>query len=346
MERHYFDHNQPQGSMSLMNLRNSLRALFQGDIMPLRPRASFVLDDMEYATDSQAQSAWSGAGCAVTHSLVKQEGNFALQVVIDATPNRQVTRIKALDLSGFKEILLWERCSGVSQAFRFFLEDGSGHVSYWLLTSHATANTWKQDILNLAVPDGNNGTPAVLSNITDFGFYQLPASQTFIFDTIKARCGMSVAIDSCEIGSFYKQAYIGGQPISMTAKSSPVITAPAANPRIDILVVNSAGTLSWVVGTEAANPVPNWTGIPSARIPICLVYCKNTMSKVVDYEDKDANPNEGFIYSDIRPLYWAAVSNLSALSDVSISGLANNHVLRYNSTSGKWENKTPRAVYA
>jgi hypothetical protein len=67
---------------------------------------------------------------------------------------------------------------------------------------------------------------------------------------------------------------------------------------------------------------------------------------VVDYEEKDANPNEGFIYSDIRPLYWAAVSNLSALSDVSISGLANNHVLRYNSTSGKWENKTPRAVYA
>ena len=46
MERHYFDHNQPQGSMSLMNLRNSLRALFQGDLMPLRPRARFVLDDM------------------------------------------------------------------------------------------------------------------------------------------------------------------------------------------------------------------------------------------------------------------------------------------------------------
>ena len=346
MERHYFDHNQPQGSMSLMNLRNSLRALFQGDLMPLRPRASFILDDMEYATDAQAQGSWSGAGCAVTHSAVKQEGNFALQVAIDATPDRQVTKIKALDLSAFKEILLWQRCSGVSQSFRFFLEDGSGHVSYWLLTSDASANTWKQDTLDLYSPDGNNGSFADLSLITDYGFYQLPASQTFIFDTIKARCGMSVAIDSSESGGFYKQAYIGSQPVSMAAKASPVITAPAANPRIDILVVNSAGALSWITGAEAATPVPNWAGIPSARIPICLVYCKTTMAKVVDYEDKDANPNEGFIYSDIRPLYWAAVSNLSALSDVSISGLANNHALRYNSGTGKWENKTPRAVYA
>lgn len=346
MERHYFDSNQPQGSMSLMNLRNSLRALFQGDLMPLRPRASFVLDDMEYATDSQAQSSWFGAGCAVSHSSTKQEGNFALAVVIDATPNRQVTRIKALDLAAFKEILLWQRCSGASQTFRFFLEDASGHVSYWLLTSDATANTWKQDTLNLYAPDGNNGSYADLSLITDYGFYQLPASQTFIFDTIKARCGMSVAIDSCSIGSFYKQAYIGGQPISMEAKASPAVTAPSANPRIDILVVDSAGTLAWIVGTEAASPVPNWAGIPSARIPICLVYCKTTMVKIVDYEDKDAHSNEGFIYSDIRPLYWASVSNLSALSDVSISGLANNHALRYNSSLGKWENKTPRAVYA
>ena len=346
MERHIFDPNQPQGSMSLMNLRNTLRALFQGDVMPLRPRASFVLDDMEYPTDAQAQNAWTGAGCTVTHSTVKQEGNFAIQVAIDATPDRQVTRIRFINIAGFKEILLWERCSGASQVFRFFLEDGLGNVSYWIITSDPTADTWKQEILDLETPDGNNGSPADLSNITDFGFYQLPASQTFIFDTIKARCGMNVAVDSCEIGSFYKQAYIGGEPISMTAKSSPLLTAPSANPRIDILIIDSAGVLSWVGGTEAATPVPNWEGIPSARIPICLVYLKTTMSKVVDYEEKDANPNEGFIHSDIRPLYWAAVSNLSALSDVSISGLTDNDALRYNETTGKWENKPPRAVYA
>jgi len=155
-----------------------------------------------------------------------------------------------------------------------------------------------------------------------------------------------VAVDSCEIGSFYKQAYIGGQPLSMTAKSSPAITAPSANPRIDILIIDSVGVLSWIEGTEAATPVPNWTGIPSARIPICLVYLKTTMAKVVDYEEKDSNPNEGFIHSDIRPLYWAAVSNLSALSDVSISGLIDNDALRYNTITGKWENKPPRAVYA
>lgn len=346
MERHIYDPNQPQGSMSLENLRNSLRALFQGDIMPLRPKATLMLDDMEYPTDALVQSAWFGSGITVTHSAVKQEGNYALQVAVGPTPDRQVTKIRMLDLSAFKEIKLWQRCSGSNQAFRFFLEDGSGHVSYWLLTSDATADTWKQDTLNLSAPDGNNGTFANLSDITDFGFYQLPANQTFIFDTVKARCGLNVAVDSCEIGSFYKQVYVGSQPISLIAKSSPAITPPSGNPRIDILVVDSAGALAWVTGDEAASPVPKWSSVPGGRIPICLVYCKTTMARVVDYEEKDPNPNEGYIYSDIRPLYWASVSNLAGLSDVAISGLANNHALRYNSGTGKWENKTPRAVYA
>ncbi len=345
MERHVFDPNQPQGSMSLENLRNSLRALFQGDLFPLRPRASMVLDDMEYSTDALAQAKWSGTGITVTHSVVKQEGNYALQCVIDATPNRQVTTIKVLNLSGFKQITLWQRCSGVSQAFRFFLEDNLGHVSYWNLTSHATAGTWKLDTLTLATPDGNNGTPAVLSNITDFGFYQLPASQTFIFDTIKAVCGLNVAVDSALVAGFYQNIYIGSTRLTFSGGASALITAPGANPRIDLLTINAAGVLEWTQGSEATNPAE--PSFPTGKFPICLIYCKPTMTKVVDFEFKDANPNEGYIYKDVRPLYLLGMSSFLALTDcpASYAGQAGKSV-RVKADETGLEFAFPNATYA
>ena len=65
MEKHIFDPNQPGGSMSLENMRNVLRALFQGDLFALRPRAAMVMEDFEYPTDALAQSAWGGTGEAL-----------------------------------------------------------------------------------------------------------------------------------------------------------------------------------------------------------------------------------------------------------------------------------------
>lgn len=322
MERHIFDPNQPQGAMSLMNLRNALRALFQGDLMPLRPRASMILDDMEYALDASAAAAWSGTGVTVTKSTTKQEGNYALQCVIDATPNRQVTRIQVLELSAYKTVMLWHRCDDASQSFRFFVEDSEGNVSYWNLTSHGTADTWKQDTLILATPDGNNGTTADLSDITDWGYYQLPASKTFLFDTIIAQVGMTVAVEPALVANYYAQIYIGSAHLSFAGGSAPAISAPSANPRIDLLAINNAGVLSWTTGTEASTPVePTY---PSGKIPICLVYQKTTMTKVVNFEDKDANPNEGYIYRDVRPLMLLGMSAFLALTDcpASYSGQA------------------------
>ena len=300
MERHIFDQNQPQGSMSLLNLRNALRGLFQGDLMPLRPRASLVIDDMEYSTDALAQAAWSGTGLTVSKSTTKQEGNYAVQAVVDATANRDLQQVKSMDLSAFKEITVWHRCSDISQSFRFYVEDSSANRSYWNLTSHGTADTWKQDTLTIASPDGNSGTPATLSAITKFGYYQLPASKTFIFDTIKSTCGLNVAVDSALIASFYQQVYLGVNRITFSGGSSPTITPPASNPRIDLLVLNSSNTLEWVTGTEASSPTE--PTFPTDKVPICLVYCKTTMAKVVEFEDNAANPNEAYIYKDVRPL--------------------------------------------
>jgi hypothetical protein len=287
--------------MSLLNLRNALRGLFQGDLMPLRPRASLILDAMEYGTDAAAAAAWAGAGLTVTKSTTKQEGNYSAQAVVDATANRDLQQSKALNLSGFKQITLWHRCSSASQTFRFYVEDSSANRSYWNLTSHGTADTWKQDTITLATPDGNNGTAATLTIITKFGYYQLPASKTFLFDTIKAICGLNVAVEGAQTASFYRNVYLGLNNMTFAGGPSPNITPPVSNSRIDLLTLNSSNALVWVTGTEASSPAE--PAFPTDKVPVCLVYCKTTMAKVVDYEDKDANPNEAYIYRDVRPLF-------------------------------------------
>jgi hypothetical protein len=301
MQRHFFDPNQPQGSMSLENLRNALRGLFQGDLMGLRPRASMVIDDMEYPSNALAQAEWAGTGVTVSKSTTKNEGNYAIQSAIDVTGSRQLEKEFIVDLSRFVEITAWHRCDGISQVFRFYVEDSSGNLSYWVLTSHGTADTWKQDIMTLASPDGNNGTAAVLSDVIKCGFYQLPASQTFLFDTIKALSGLNVAVEGSEVAGFYRQVYLGVNNVDFAGGPSPVIVPPGSNPRIDLLVLTFAGVLEWVTGAEASTPVE--PTFPTDKIPVCLIYCRPTMAKVVDFEEADANPNEGYIYKDVRPVF-------------------------------------------
>ena len=309
MQRHIFDPKQPQGSMSLMNLRNTLRGLFQGDLMPLRPRASLVLDDMEYPSDAAAAAEWSGTGITVTYSTTKQEGNYSIQAATDATPDRILANTQSLDIVAFGSLTLWTRCASISSAIKFYVKDSSGNISYWDVTTHGTVDTWKQDTIDLTTADSNNGTDADLSDITEYGYSALDASETYLFDTITAIVGLCVAVDASNIGSFYKQVYLSSQPLEIGAKASPAITPPAANPRIDILTINSAGTLAWVAGDEAASPAAKWASFTAGAMPICLVYCKTTMAKVVDYEDAAANPNEAYIYADLRPMFGNTETN-------------------------------------
>lgn len=345
MERHIFDPNQPTGSMSLENMRNVLRALFQGDLFALRPRAAMAMDDFEYPTDALAQGQWSGTGVTVTYSTVKQEGNYALQAVIDATGNRQVSKSQVLNLSGFKQVKIWERCSVISSAFKFFVRDGSGNESYWNLTSDGTANTWKQDTITLATPDSNNGTPANLVSVASWGFKALGASATYIFDTVLAVCGMNVSVASAVVAGYYQNIYIGSARLTFTGGASPVITAPAANPRIDLLTINSSGVLEWTAGAEASSPAE--PAFPSGKFPICLVYCRPTMAKVVDYEVKDANSNEGYIFKDVRPLFLLGMSSFLSLTDcpTSFAGQAGKSV-RVKSDESGLEFAFPNATYA
>lgn len=112
---------------------------------------------------------------------------------------------------------------------------------------------------------------------------------------------MTVAISASLVESFYSPIWLlSTAPLNYAGGNSGAISAPSANPRIDLLYITSGGTLTWVTGTENASPTaPN---LDADGFPICYVYCKTTMTKIVNYEDKDANPNEGYIWKDVRAM--------------------------------------------
>lgn len=304
--RYLYDENFPAGVISRADFQNNLRGLAQMDIGPLQPMAKRVLDGMEYSADSAAAAAYSGTGVTVTSdSSNEQEGSYSLKAVIDATDNRSMSRSLTINLSAFLSIKLWERSSQTSDTFRFYVEDSSGNQSYWDITSDASAGTWQQDTLTLASPDGNNGTAADLTDITSYGYQNLTASTTYYFDTVKAIVGMTVAVKGTNLGEYYRHVTFGGQPIQVDVQATPTLTAPIGNPRIDILTIDSSGTLAWVAGTEASTPAAPWSSVSQNVIPICEVYLKTSMSQVLDYEDKDTDTNQGYILSDDRPFIQA-----------------------------------------
>lgn len=303
LPRSEYDPNQPQGSMSLANLRNSLRALFESDFMPLRCVAKIALDVMEYATTAAAASAWSGTGVTVTATSAANEfidGSYSVKCVIDGTNNRQVSHTHAISLSAFEKVQVWTRCSATSSAIQFFVRDGSGNESYWNITTHGTANTWKQDEKTLASPDANSGTPASLASITSYGFRLLDNSVSYWFDAIYGVVGRTVAVTGADQASFYRPVWLGTlTPLTLTTQAAPLITVPGSNPRISLLTINSSGTLAWTYGAEAASPTP--PNCPSGLLPLCYVYSRTTMTKVLGYADKDTDANQGYILADVRP---------------------------------------------
>lgn len=303
--RYDYNENFPEGLISRDDFRGSLRGLSQMDLTPLRPEAKRYIENFEYGSNAAAQAVFSGTGVTITtDNSVVQEGNYSLDAVIDGTGNRSFSASLTMNLSAFTSITLWNRSTGTSDAIRFYVEDSGGDQSYWDITTNGSANTWQQDTLTLASPDGNNGTDADLSDITDYGFQSLDASTTYNFDTIKAIVGMTVAVRGTNLGSYYRHIYNGNQPLAVDAQAAPTITAPTTNPRIDILGINSAGTLAWTTGTEASSPTAPWSTFDSDEIPIALVYMKTTMTSVLDYEDKDTDTNQGYIYADVRPFVF------------------------------------------
>ncbi len=92
--------------------------------------------------------------------------------------------------------------------------------------------------------------------------------------------------------------YIAGTRIIFAGGSTPAVTAPVSNPRIDVLSINSSGTLAWTTGTENASPVaPTY---PSNQLPICELY--NVVGETALYDNANQTAGQGYISNDVRTI--------------------------------------------
>jgi len=88
--------------------------------------------------------------------------------------------------------------------------------------------------------------------------------------------------------------------------NSPTFTAPSTNPRIDILTLDSAGTLAVTQGTENASPVaPSY---PVDKFVVCEVYLRVGATSIKNIDDG----SQCYIYFDARPFNLFTESLYSA----------------------------------
>lgn len=107
-----------------------------------------------------------------------------------------------------------------------------------------------------------------------------------------------------DASSFFNPVYYGdgNQRVPFSSGDSPTISAPISNPRIDIVFLTPSGDVRVTTGTEAASPtLPTLAPSGDSRFPICAIYTRVGQTKIVNFEDKDSNPNDGYIYKDLRP---------------------------------------------
>lgn len=88
--------------------------------------------------------------------------------------------------------------------------------------------------------------------------------------------------------------YINGVRVDFAGGNSPSFTAPVTHPRIDLLTINSAGTLVRNAGVEASSPAE--PTCPVNEIPICLVYNRVGQTSIKETDDS----SNGYVYKDVR----------------------------------------------
>lgn len=152
---------------------------------------------------------------------------------------------------------------------------------------------------------GNSILASQYNNLRDDAFgggFLLPHEQATPDLTLKVEAGV---------------CYVGNTRVIFATGNSPSFTAPTTNPRIDLLVIDSAGVLSRVVGTEAATPaVPAY---PNDKLVICEVFNRVGQTTIRDTD----TAGQGFIQQDVRPFlggaFIASDSQVAANAAISVS---------------------------
>jgi hypothetical protein len=102
--------------------------------------------------------------------------------------------------------------------------------------------------------------------------------------------------------------YFGTTLVEFAGGNSPSFTAPAEDPRIDILSLNSSGTLIRTAGAEAGSPTA--PAVPAGNIPICSVYNRVGQTEILDEDDS----SEGYILKDLRGFIKLARSGIQVFT--------------------------------
>jgi microcystin-dependent protein len=90
---------------------------------------------------------------------------------------------------------------------------------------------------------------------------------------------------------------IAGTIVKYAGGITPTITAPSSHPRIDLVTINSSGTIVMVTGVENASPaVPTY---PSGSTTLCEVY--NVTGETALYDNANQTAAQGYIKNDSRP---------------------------------------------
>ncbi len=115
-------------------------------------------------------------------------------------------------------------------------------------------------------------------------------------------------------------AYVGATRVIYAGGSTPSMTAPVSNPRIDLITIDSTGTIAVTTGTENASPVaPTY---PASKLVLAEVY--HRVSETALY-DTDQGGTTGYISHDVRPVlggsYIASDAQVDAAANISVSKL-------------------------
>jgi hypothetical protein len=134
--------------------------------------------------------------------------------------------------------------------------------------------------------------------------------------------------------------FINGVRYLFTGNSTPTVTAPVSHPRIDVLTIDTTGTLAWTTGTESASPVaPTY---PSNKLPICELY--NVVSETALYDNENQQSGQGYISNDVRPSVSSGVIFTSIASDLDPDATDTRNI--GESSSNEWLGIYGKNIYA
>lgn len=183
-----------------------------------------------------------------------------------------------------------------------------------------SANTVLVQYLNWALPSGGTTiTPYSLNTSTAAPLTSFSASTTVTSGSWTAQT-MKLYVQP---GTYF----IGGTRYLFTGGSTPTVTAPSSHPRIDVLTIDTSGTLAWTTGSENVSPVaPTY---PVNKIPICELY--NVTGETALYDNDYQQAGQGYIYNDVRTM----VSNPYGQFILDPGSEAQGDILYYNG-AGVW----------